>query len=219
MTPDDATPGLRLAAAGGIAGPVIFTAAWGVLGATRTGYSAVGDAISQLAAVGTSTRAPMTAALVAFGLGVPAYGLALRRWATPGAGLAAAVAGAATLGVAALPLEAGTGAAAHAAAAGLAYTATAAIPLLAAPALARYGRPWTLASQAVGAGTAVLLAASAVLPASGLLQRMGLALTHAWIVASAAAIVRGPGTGQAGVSPPPRRPASGRGRPSPPGRP
>lgn len=180
----------RLAAAGGILGPLTFTAAWAALGATREGYDSVREAISQLAAVGTTTRGPMTAALVAFGVGVPAYGLALGASRDARAGAAAIVAGAATIGVALLPLEPGRSEVPHTVMATVAYAASAAIPLFGAGAAGRrFGRQWAVAARAGGVAAGLLLAGSTFLPGAGLLQRAGLALTHVFVVATAVDLV------------------------------
>lgn len=181
----------RLAALGGVAGPVAFAAAWSLLGRRLPGYSPVDDPISRLAADGAPDAALMTAGLVAFGVGVPLYGAALRD-ALPGPAWAAAAAtGLATLGVAAFPLTAHGPDTVHGAVAGVAYASLAATPLLAAAPLARAGRRgWAGASVAVGTVSAASLAATAAGPATGLFQRVGLTVAHAWVVASAVGILR-----------------------------
>ena len=45
---------------GGIIGPSVFVTDWAILGATKSGYSPVSDAISRLAELGSSTRPQMT---------------------------------------------------------------------------------------------------------------------------------------------------------------
>ena len=62
----------RLLGLGGAIGPAAFISAWVIGGATKDGYSPVHDAISRLAAIGSSARPLMTAGFVAFGLAVPA---------------------------------------------------------------------------------------------------------------------------------------------------
>jgi hypothetical protein len=69
----------------------------------------VHDAISRLAAVHAPTQALMTGGFVAFGVGVPLYGLALRRTIDGPAWIAAVATGLATLGVAATPLDTSSG--------------------------------------------------------------------------------------------------------------
>src|SRR3954469_13587313 len=123
------TPSRRLAAACGVLAPASFVGAWAICGALRTdGYDPVQDAISQLARVGSPTRAGMTAGFVGFGLLLPVF--AQRLPETVGGGralrLTATVAGVSTLAVAALPLQreaGGRGDALHAVAAGIGYLA------------------------------------------------------------------------------------------------
>jgi hypothetical protein len=157
-----------------------------VLGSVKRGYSPVEDPISRLAAVGASTRPFMTAGFAAFGAGVGLYATALREGLPGGAALAASTTAAASLGVAALPLNADLDRA-HALAAGLAYASLAATPLLGARALARTGRRGAAAaSVACGLACAASLAASAVVETRvGLWQRVGLTTGDVWLVASA----------------------------------
>ncbi len=67
-------------AAGGLIGPVGFVGAWIIGGLIKPDYSPVEDAISRLAAIGASTRPLMTCGFVCFGVAVPTYAWALRRW-------------------------------------------------------------------------------------------------------------------------------------------
>lgn len=93
---------LRILAAGT---PVVFTAAWLVLGWLLPGYSQQADTISALAQLGIRTHPPMTAALAVLGLGLLAG--AVLAWRAPRAPAVAGslvLAGLGTLGVAALPL-------------------------------------------------------------------------------------------------------------------
>ncbi|HVL93263.1 MAG TPA: DUF998 domain-containing protein [Acidimicrobiales bacterium] len=177
-------------------GPVAFTTAWAVLGARTPGYSAVGDAISQLAATGAPEQVGMTAGLLALGLGLGAYGVALRAAVDGPAWASAVVTGAASLAVAALPLPAnGADIPAHSFAAAAGYAALAAVPLLAAgPMARRAGGGWAAASRAAGIVCGACLLASGAGPASGLLQRAGLAVGHGWIAASALVLLRRPAT-------------------------
>ncbi|HVM01925.1 MAG TPA: DUF998 domain-containing protein [Acidimicrobiales bacterium] len=195
----------RLAAFGGVVGPAAFVVAWAVLGRRVPGYSPVDDAISRLAATGAPDRAAMTAGLVAFGVGLPLYGTALRA-ALPGPAWAFATAtGLATLGVAAVPLGSPARDAAHGVVAGAAYATLAATPLAASRPLARSGCR-RLARSGAWAGTisAASLLATTAGPASGLFQRVGLTVADAWIAASAVALLRG--------GPAPGAPAGGRRR-------
>ena len=182
----------RLTALGGLAGPAGFVAAWAVGGAVARDYSPVEDAISRLAAVDAPTRALMTSGFVAFGVGVPLYGLALRD-RLPGPAWGSAVAtGLATLGVAAFPLDrSATVDLVHGAFASVGYATLAAVPLFAARPLRDEGhRRAAAASLAVGAVSGICLVATLAGRRHGLLQRAGLAAGDVWIVASALWLLR-----------------------------
>lgn len=165
----------RWRALGGVLGPVAFVASWAVLGALRDGYSPVHDPISRLAAVGSPTRAAMTAGFLAYSAGVGAFAPALD---SRGSRRALALNAAATVAVAAFPLDGFGGAQAHAAAAGVGYASLAA-------------SPWLAGSRKTAAATAVALVASVVLPShNGFAQRAGLTIGDAWIVSRAIAALR-----------------------------
>lgn len=185
---------LRVAALGGVLGPAAFIGAWAVGGATTaTEYSAVHDAISRLAAVGADTRPLMTGGFITFAVAVPVYATALRRTVSGVSWITAIITGAATLAIAAAPLDRSpTIDSWHAAFAGIGYVTLAATPLLAARPLRRSGH-LALARFGVAAGSmsAVALALTTTGLPTGLLQRVGLTATDAWIVASAVAIVTG----------------------------
>lgn len=181
------TPSRRWAGACGVLAPASFVGAWAVCGALRDdGYDPVQDAISQLARIGSPTRAGMTAGFVGFGLLLPVF--AQRLPELVGAGRAvrvsATIAGLSTLGVAALPLqreEGGTGDVLHAVAAGIGYVAMAATPLLAAAALRRTGRrSAAVVSLGVGLASATALSVSVTSGPTGLWQRVGLGVVDAW---------------------------------------
>jgi hypothetical membrane protein len=176
---------------GGIAGPAAFVGAWTLGGALRHGYSPTEDAISRLAEVGASTRPLMTLGLVAFGVGVPAYAVALRHRLDGGAWLAATATGLATLCVAALPLGiSSSGDLLHGAAATAGYATLAAVPLLAVRPLRASGQGAAAAiSAAAGSVSALSLAATTLGTRHGLWQRAGLSIGDAWLVASAVAIL------------------------------
>ena len=72
------TQRVRLLALGGVVGPVVFVVSWAVAGTATSGYSAVDGAISDLAATDASTQVAMTVSFVVFGIGVVAFGFALR---------------------------------------------------------------------------------------------------------------------------------------------
>ena len=166
--------------------------AWAVLGTRADGYDPTVDAISRLAADGAPDQGWMTAGFVAFGVGVPCFGLALRD-ALDGPAWATAVAtGVCTLGVAALPLDGWAGDTAHGVAAGFGYLTLAATPLLAAGPLTRRGhRRAALASRLAGGASLVALALTPFVERSGLAQRVGLTLGDAWLVAAGLAILSG----------------------------
>lgn len=180
----------RRLAVGAIVGPVGFVGAWLVGSLTTPGYSMVEDAISRLAAAGADTRWLMTAGFIAFGLGVPAFGLALRAAIDGPAWIAAIVSGIATIGVAALPLDVSrTTDVAHGAAATLGYVSITAVPLLAATPLARAGFSRAAhVSRAAGVASAICLAATLAGVANGLFQRLGLTIGDAWLIAAGVAI-------------------------------
>lgn len=156
-----------------------FVTAWAALGATTEGYDPIRDAISRLAALGAPTRPAMSAGLVALGAGMALYGVALRpdpAWPLPVANGVTAVA------VAGLALG-GTVDTAHGIAAALGYTTLAAIPI----AVGRRPLP-----AAIGVLSGACLLASLLVDQDGLFQRLGLTVAHAWIVVSAAGLLRGP---------------------------
>ncbi len=175
-----------IGAVGGIVGPVTFAGAW-LVGSRRTaGYSMVNDAISRLAAVEASTRPLMTTGFVAFGVGVSAFGLGLRA-SLPGPAWTTAVATAvATLGVAAFPLDRSSAIdTAHGVAATIGYVTLAATSLLAARSLHQLGQTTAARlSQSAGIVTAGCLAVTALGPAHGLFQRIGVSVGDTWIVAA-----------------------------------
>jgi hypothetical membrane protein len=180
-------------AAGLIAGPVAFVAAWAIGGARTPGYSFVHDAISRTAAAGAPQRPLMTAGFVAYAVGVGVGSLALRRHVPGRAWVAAAVSAAGTAGVALTPLDTGPAVdRAHGVAATIGYVGLAATPWLAAPGL-RAGGHAVAARLSVAAAAVVgaaLAATVAVEPATGLAQRIGLTTGDVWLVAAGAALVR-----------------------------
>ena len=180
----------RWLALGGVIGPVAFVGSWAILGATTPGYSPVNGAISDLAAVNASSRAAMTAGFVVFGLGLIAFGFALRDALEGPAWIAAIATGSCTIGVAATPLGGWAGDNTHATFAGLGYATLVGLPLLAARPLARRGLVGcSRASILVGLVAAFCLVASTFGPAHGLWQRLGLTTGDVWIVAAAVTIV------------------------------
>ena len=202
----------RLAAACGIAGPVVFVGGWALLGLRTEGYDPVSDAISQLAREGAPTRAAMTGCFVAFGVLIPVWAATLARALdAPALRPVVTVAGLSTLAVAALPLTrepGGTQDLLHAVVAGVGYVAMAATGLVAAPALRRRGaRAAAVASVAVGTVSAVALVGSLVVDgADGGLQRVGLTVVDAWHVVAATWVLRNAPALAASVRSTPGRP-------------
>jgi len=187
-------PAVRVAALGGVLGPVAFVAAW-TAGAIVTDdpYSSVDDAMSRLAAVGADSRALMTAGFVCFGVGLPVYAWALRAVVPGRAWIAAAATGLATLAVAVAPLDRSAAVDRwHGVFATVGYVTLTATPLLAAGPLNRQGHR---ALALLGAVAAAVAAGSLVLTLTplprGLFQRLGLSAADVWIVASALAIAAG----------------------------
>jgi len=184
-----------LTALGLILGPAAFVAAWVVAGARMPDpYSPVADAISRTAAVGSPQRGLMTGGFLLYAAGSAAGAVALRRGVAGPAWIAAAVNGVATVGVALTPLDRSSAVdAAHGVAATTGYVSLALTPLLAARPLAAAGHAGAArASVGIAAAVGACLAATvAVDDASGLLQRLGLTIGDAWLVAAGAALLTG----------------------------
>jgi hypothetical protein len=180
-----AKPYVRLLVLGGVIGPVAFVGAWLLGSAITENYSAVDDAISDLAAVGAPNRAVMTVGFVVFGCGLIAFGFALRALLDGGAWIAAVVTGVSTIAVAATPLGGWSGDGVHAAFAGVGYVSLVGLPLLAARPMAGGVGLRPAVSRTMAAISAACLAASTLGPAHGLWQRLGLTVTDAWIVLTA----------------------------------
>lgn len=172
---------------GCVVGPIAFVVAWAVGGAVTTRpYSSVDDTISRLAAVGAPTQPLMTAGMIVFGVAVPSSAPALRRALPDRTWIAAAATGAATLAVAATPLDRSALVdALHVAAAGSGYVTLAAIPLLARRSLIEAGHR-TLAAfgTTMAAVSVAALPISLVVTQTGLFQRIGLTAGDLFLVAS-----------------------------------
>lgn len=78
---------LRAAALCGIAGPLLFTLAWLLLGALEPGYDPTAQFISELAAHGASNALPMVAAFLALGALTIAFAPGLQRGIGNGPGV------------------------------------------------------------------------------------------------------------------------------------
>lgn len=187
-----------LGAAAGIFGPACFVGGWAAAAAIRPGYSPVHEAISQLARLGAPNRSLMTAAFIGFGVAVPIFAPFVSRRLGAGRVLTAtvALAGLATLGVAAVPLSlrgGGTRDVVHGALATTGYVAMALAPVLGGIALWRRGN---LVAAAASGAAGILSAASlscTVLVADdrGLFQRLGLGVVDAWFAAMAVTMLLG----------------------------
>lgn len=142
----------------------------------------------------------MTLGFVVFGIGVIAFGVALRETTPGAAGVAAMVTGLSTLGVAAFPLGSPAMDKAHAVFAVIGYVALASTPLLAAGPLHRSGHlGWARYSAVTAFVVAACLLASAFASSNGLWQRLGLTTGDVWIVLTATAMLRGSKVWQRGV--------------------
>jgi hypothetical protein len=163
------------------------------LGATADQYAPSDDAISRLAAVHASTRPTMTVAFAVFGLGMAAYAWALRPALTGASWIAALVAGIATVGVAAFPLDHSDAVdRLHGVCAGAGYVALAGAALLAVAPLTRADRiGWGRVAAALGTIAGIALALTLLGPHEGFFQRLGLTAGDVWIVTSAVAVLRG----------------------------
>ena len=183
---------VRLLAIGGLLGPLTFVVTWLSAGVSTKGYSAVDDAISELAAIHAGTQVAMTIGFVVFGAGVIAFGVALRGAGAASAGTSAVATACFTLAVAATPLGGPTRDIVHGVFATLGYVTLVGAPLLAAAPLARHARVGlTRFSLTAAAVAGSCLAASTIGPAHGLAQRAGLTAGDIWIVVIAVQLIRG----------------------------
>ena len=197
----------KLAAWGGIAGPLLFTAAWVVSSLRQAGHPATEVQLSGLAAEDARDPQIMTAGFVVLGACTIGFGAALRRVAGPrlaGPWLVIA-AGAATVAAGAFPrdhmLLTGPGFAGeswhnqvHDVVSGLAYAAMLAAPLALArwfradPDWAGLARPVQVLALASAAAMAVF-ASRAVAPWDGVVQRAAVTLALAVEVLLAARLL------------------------------
>jgi hypothetical membrane protein len=210
----------RLLAAAGVVGPGAFIADWAILGSRAKNYSPVSDAISELARMHAPTRPAMTAGFLVFSAALPTYAVALRHWLPGHAWQFAAANGVATLGVAAFSLGTPTSGDIHGAFAGLAYASLAATPIAASVVLHRQGhKALARTSIATGLLCAAALVASVAGPdhVHGLLQRIGLTIGDAWIIASAITMMRDSNGDGEGEGDAPLRPAASAMDPDPAG--
>jgi hypothetical membrane protein len=191
--PDASRPGRdQFLVSGAIWGPGIFIAAWIIGGMLLSRYSPIDQHISDLAAVDASTRWLMTLGFAAFALGVGVAAWPLRWLIGWPAALVLGINAALMLGIALTP----TGGSpdtefVHAMLALLLYASLAAVGPLAALSMRRHGAIVALGSLAVGVVTLAFLSASLGETRSGLLQRIGITVTDAWLIAIGIAAVTG----------------------------
>jgi hypothetical membrane protein len=181
----------RVLALGGAVGPVVFVADWAMLGLVRAGYSPLHDAISKLAELGTSTRPAMTAGFIIDGLGLAAYGVALRIAHAGPTWKYAVGTGLATLGVAAFPLGTPLSGKIHAGFALIGYVTLVGVPIAAASTGVRRGGPLSKTSVAAGLVAGAALVTSLFnIKGHGLAQRLGLTVGDVWVAANAIDLYR-----------------------------
>jgi hypothetical membrane protein len=184
---------IMLAACGGIAGPVLFTAAWAVSSLRQAGHPAARIQLSGLAAEDAQDPQIMIAAFVGLGACLMGFGAALRRAAARPAGpWLVMAAGAATIAAGVFRrdhlLLTGPGFAGeswhnqvHDAVSGIAYAAMLTAPLALArrfrsdPQWAGIARP-VQAITLVSAATMAVFASRALEPWNGVLQRTAVTL-------------------------------------------
>lgn len=185
VTTTTVAPG-RASALGLVVGPLVFVGGWAVLGASIDGFSPVGSAISEVAAVDSPRRWAMGSVFVFYGVALLIGSVALRRSGAGGSSTAAVVNGLAVWGVAAFPLHgSGRGDVIHGGFALLGYLSLSAMPLLAAGPLHDAGRRGAaVASVVAGVACAGSLAATRVDDRTGLFQRIGTTTGNVWILAA-----------------------------------
>ena len=221
----------RLAAAGGVAGPVLFTVAWVVGSLRQAGHSAAGVQLSGLAAEDAQDPQIMMAGFVALGAGTMVFGAGLCRVSAPrSAGpWLVVVAGAASIAAGLFRrdhvLLAGPGFAGeswhnqvHDVVSGVAYGVMLAAPLV----LARRWRgdpDWAALSRPirvlvlVSAAALAIFASGIAAPYNGVVQRIAVTLPLTAEILIAGRMLTLPLSGSAagpGVTPSPGAPAGRR---------
>lgn len=193
MPPADDSLDRRVGAIGLVVAPIVFIVGWAVTGPNTLDYSAVYEAISELAAEGADQRMAMTGAFVGYGIWLLVAVPAVRRSVLRPIAPALVVNALATFAVAALPLHRSTAMdRGHGVAAFVGYASLAAIPLLGGLALRRADRPGLAAASFAASGlVALFLVFSALVDADGLFQRLGLTVGDLWLVAAGVAILAG----------------------------
>lgn len=187
-----------------VVGVSAYVGSWLVSGWLIDGYDPMTQAISETFAIGapTATRVVMTAALVATGVLLMAFGPALDRLA-PGTGRlpmwTSIVSGMATVGIAAAPCTAGCPGfastrldALHVVAASVGYVALIATPLATAWRVWAHDPMLGRTSLAMGTAAALLFVVAATLDvgAQGLVQRGYNTIADAWYVVAGLWVLR-----------------------------
>ena len=173
-------------------GPVAFVSAWAIGGARTPGYDPLRDAISRIVAVGAPQRGLMTLGFLTYGAAVGVGSAALRRSNLPGTWGWAATNAAATVAVAALPLEHSDRIdLLHGVAATVGYASITVLPAVASRHLRRLGFPGAATASVIAAAiSATCLAGTTLGPGKGALQRTGLLAGDVWLVAMGLALWR-----------------------------
>ena len=206
-TPGDPAPRPRVAAVAvlGVLGVLAYVGAWAIGGVVWEGYDPTRQAISELFAIGAPTvvRAPLSAGLVASGIGLVAFGWAMHV-GLPGRGRLgpglAVLSGVMTVAVVAFPCTAGCPGygtsltdSLHVLTAGSGYVALMLAPLAMARRL-RDHLPWlAVAGLVLGGGALVLFTVRTAgfgSASPGLEQRIFNTAADAWYVLAAIAILR-----------------------------
>lgn len=169
-----------------VVAPIVFAGGWALAGASIDGFSPVRFAVSDLAGVDSSTRWPMFAVFVTYGLAMLIASRALAAVGARGSAVAAVLNGLSVLGVAAFPVHgSGRGDAIHGVFALIGYLSITAIMALAVRPLFRSGhRGAAVASVVFAVVCAGALAGTTGSDHTGLFQRVGTTTGDIWMVAA-----------------------------------
>lgn len=187
----------RTSLVAGIAGPLAFILSWVVAGTLRDGYDPVNDAISRLAETGAPQRWIVTAGMISFGIATLIFARGPAGDTTPTTRWFLVAAGFSSFAVAAFPCTAGCPGVgstavdtAHVIAAGVHYVALTSAPLsIWAARHHERGYPRFCLILGGAAGVALISQAMGIGP-NGLMQRIGLSLNDAWMIATAVMLSR-----------------------------
>lgn len=187
----------RTSLVAGITGPLTFILSWVVAGMLREGYDPVTDAISRLAEIGAPQRWIVTTGMIAFGIATLIFARGPVGDTSPSTRWFLVIAGFSSFAVAAFPCTAGCPGlgstavdTAHVIAAGVHYVALTNAPL-SIWAARRSERGYPRFCLIVGGAAGIALFCQAVgLGPNGLMQRIGLTLNDAWMIATAVMLSR-----------------------------